>query len=154
MEPLLIGYGSSHRAELTDLAVDLVQKSAGFRRSLPESLLASLADLVRSMNCYYSNLIEGHVTHPIDIERALKGDFSNDSEQRDLQLEAKAHIATQRWIDEGAHYEPHWSFIAPERPSVPAVRAANWPKTDVDRFLLARLERESIQPSPDADRAT
>ena len=101
MEPLLIGYGSSHRAELTDLAVDLVQKSAGFRRSLPESLLASLADLVRSMNCYYSNLIEGHVTHPIDIERALKGDFSNDSEQRDLQLEAKAHIAVQKWIDTG-----------------------------------------------------
>ena len=101
MEPLLIGYGSSHRAELTDLAVDLVQKSAGFRRSLPESLLASLADLVRSMNCYYSNLIEGHVTHPIDIERALKGDFSNNSKQRDLQLEAKAHIAVQKWIDTG-----------------------------------------------------
>ena len=101
MEPLLIGYGSSHRVELTDLAVDLVQKSAGFRRSLPESLLASLADLVRSMNCYYSNLIEGHVTHPIDIERALKGDFSNNSKQRDLQLEAKAHIAVQKWIDTG-----------------------------------------------------
>ena len=50
MEPLLIGEGSRHRAELTDLALDLAQKSAGFRRSLPESLVASLADLVRSMN--------------------------------------------------------------------------------------------------------
>src|SRR5229473_5459964 len=76
MEPLLIGDGSRHRAALTDLALELAQKSAGFRRSLPESLLTSLAGLVRSMNCYYSNLIEGHETHPIDIERALQGDYS------------------------------------------------------------------------------
>lgn len=101
MEPLLIGDGSRHRAALTDLALELAQKSAGFRRSLPESLLTSLADLVRAMNCYYSNLIEGHDTHPIDIERALKGDYSNEAKKRDLQLEAKAHIAVQRWIDGG-----------------------------------------------------
>ena len=99
MEPLLISDGSRHRAALTDLALELAQKSAGFRRSLPESLLTSLADLVRSMNCYYSNLIEGHDTHPIDIERALKDDYSKDAKKRDLQLEAKAHIAVQRWID-------------------------------------------------------
>ena len=101
MEPLLIAEGSRHRAALTDLALELAQKSAGFRRSLPESLLASLADLVRAMNCYYSNLIEGHDTHPIEIERALKGDYSNDAKKRDLQLEAKAHIAVQQWIDTG-----------------------------------------------------
>jgi Fic family protein len=101
MEPLLIGEGSRHRAGLTDLTLELVQKSAGFRRSLPESLLASLADLVRAMNCYYSNLIEGHDTHPVDIERALKGDYSNEQKKRDLQLEAKAHIAVQQWIDNG-----------------------------------------------------
>jgi Fic family protein len=53
------------------------------------------------MNCYYSNLIEGHDTHPVDIERALKEDFSTDAKQRNLQLEAKAHIAVQKWIDEG-----------------------------------------------------
>jgi len=102
MEPLLIGDGSRHRAALTDLTVELAQKSAGFRRSLPASLLTSLADLVRSMNCYYSNLIEGHDTHPIDIERALKDDYSNEAKRRDLQLEAKAHITVQQWIDTGA----------------------------------------------------
>src|SRR6202034_2810529 len=85
-----------------DLALDLTQRSAGFRRSLPESLLASLAGLVRSMNCYYSNLIEGHDTHPIDIERALHGEYSKDAKKRDLQLEAKAHIIVQQWIDAGA----------------------------------------------------
>jgi Fic family protein len=101
MEPLLIGDGSRHRGALTDLALDLTQKSAGFRRSLPPSLLTSLADLVRAMNCYYSNLIEGHDTHPVDIERALKNDYSQDARTRDLQLEAKAHIAAQKWIDGG-----------------------------------------------------
>jgi Fic family protein len=101
MEPLLIGETSRHRGKLTDMALELAQKAAGFRRSLPESLLASLADLVRAMNCYYSNLIEGHDTHPIDIERALKNDYSKDARKRDLQLEAKAHIAVQEWIDRG-----------------------------------------------------
>jgi Fic family protein len=101
MEPLLIGSDSNHRPALTDLAVELAARSAGFRRSLPDSLLSSLADLARAMNCYYSNLIEGHDTHPIDIERALKGDYSQDAKKRDLQLEAKAHIAVQQWIDTG-----------------------------------------------------
>jgi Fic family protein len=102
MEPLLIGEGSRYRGMLTDLAIDLAQKSAGFRHSLPESMLASLADLVRAMNCYYSNLIEGHYTHPVDIERALKNEYSKDARKRDLQLEATAHIAVQKWIDDGA----------------------------------------------------
>lgn len=101
MEPLLIGESSRDRPALTDLALELAQKSAGFRRSLPKSLLVSLADLVRSMNCYYSNLIEGHDTHPIDIERALKGNYSKDAKKRELQVEAKAHIEVQQWIDGG-----------------------------------------------------
>lgn len=101
MEPLVLAAGSRHRPALNDLAIVLAQKSAGFRRSLPESLLASLATLVRAMNCYYSNLIEGHNTHPIDIERALRSDYVVDPRQRDLQLEARAHIAVQSWIDEG-----------------------------------------------------
>jgi hypothetical protein len=52
MEPLLLG--PRHREPLTDLALDLTQKSAGFRASLPAGILASLADLARSMNCYTS----------------------------------------------------------------------------------------------------
>jgi Fic family protein len=101
MEPMLIGGTSRHREVLTDLALELAQVSAGFRRSLPESMLASLANLVRAMNCYYSNLIEGHDTHPVDIERALNNDYSKDKEKRNLQLEAKAHIEVQKWVDSG-----------------------------------------------------
>lgn len=97
----MIEEGSRHLAALSDLALELAQKSSGFRRSLPGSLLTALVDLVRAMNCYYSNLIEGHDTHPVDIERALKNDYSTDARKRDLQREAKAHIAVQRWIDAG-----------------------------------------------------
>src|SRR5271157_4434476 len=101
MGPLLISESSRHRGVLTDLAIDLAGKAAGFRRSLAPGIRTALADLVRSMNCYYSNLIEGHDTHPVDIERALKNDYSADRAKRDLQLEAKAHISVQSWIDSG-----------------------------------------------------
>ena len=101
MEPLLIRESAKDRSELADLAVDLTARSTGLRRSLPEGVVEALSNLVRSMNCYYSNLIEGHDTHPIDIERALNEDYSTDPEKRDLQLEARAHITVQSWIDEG-----------------------------------------------------
>jgi Fic family protein len=101
MEPLLISESSRHRGTLTDLAFDLAQKSTGFRRSLPPGLLVNLSILVRAMSCYYSNLIEGHNTHPVEIERALRNDYSQDRRRRDLQLEAKAHITVQQWIDDG-----------------------------------------------------
>jgi Fic family protein len=99
MEPLCISINSRHRKELTDIAVDLVAKSAGFRRSLPSGIQTSLATMVRAMNCYYSNLIEGHNTHPIEIERALQGNYSTDMKKRNLQQEAKAHITVQEGID-------------------------------------------------------
>ena len=101
MEPLRLGSDSRFRPELTDLAVELAAKAAGFRRSLPEGVLSSLADLVRNMNCYYSNLIEGHYTHPVEIERALRDEYSTDKQKRNLQIEAEAHIKVQAWIDAG-----------------------------------------------------
>lgn len=101
MEPLLISESSRHQSALNDLALELAARSAAFKSSLPKEIVSALAELVRSMNCYYSNLIEGHETHPIDIERALQEDYSADPEKRDLQLEAKAHIAVQSWIDAG-----------------------------------------------------
>jgi Fic family protein len=101
MEPLLLSDARKSRGGLYDLALELTAKSAGFARSLPHGVLSSLADLVRALNCYYSNLIEGHDTHPVDIERALKNDYSQDRKKRDLQIEARAHIDVQRWIDRG-----------------------------------------------------
>ena len=101
MEPMRIAEENSARAELTELVLELTKQSSAFRSGLPRGLAEPLAEFVRSMNCYYSNLIEGHDTHPVDIERALNGDISTEPKKRDLQLEAKAHIEVQRWIDEG-----------------------------------------------------
>ncbi len=110
IEPLLVQEGARHHGELADLALELTAKSTGLRRSLPDGVVTALSELVRSMNCYYSNLIEGHDTHPIDIEHALNEDYSTDPEKRDLQLEARSHIAVQKWIDAGGLKENATSF--------------------------------------------
>jgi len=98
MEPLM-PEDSQHRLE--NLAFDLAGKSQGLASTLNGEVVRSVGDLVRSMNCYYSNLIEGHNTHPANIEKALRDDYSDDPEIRDLQLEARAHIEVQRLIDAG-----------------------------------------------------
>jgi Fic family protein len=63
---------------------------------------ANLGDLVRLMNTYYSNLIEGHNTRPRDLARALEGEFDRDDTRRNLQLEAAAHVRVQAEIDRKA----------------------------------------------------
>lgn len=97
MEPMLPPEGTR---VLEDLAVELVSCAARLAGKLSGDTVHSISGLVRSMNCYYSNLIEGHNTHPVDIERALKGDYSKEPKKRDLQKEAFAHIAVQAMIDD------------------------------------------------------
>src|SRR6185437_15721457 len=69
-------------------------------------------------------------------------------------LSQRERETLRRWVAEGAEYQPHWSFIVPERPELPAVQHTAWPRNAIDRFVLARLEREGLTPSPEADRAT
>ena len=96
MEPVL---PSRECDELQDLATDLVAKANLLAGQIPREVQAGIGDLVRSMNCYYSNLIEGHNTHPQDIDRAMADNYSADPQKRNLQLEARAHIEVQRMID-------------------------------------------------------
>src|SRR5713226_7111140 len=60
----------------------------------------------------------------------------------------------RRWIAQGAPYAAHWSYIKPVRPSLPAIRNKSWPRNGIDWFILSRLEREGLNPSPQADRYT
>jgi len=90
-----------HDRELEDLALALVEKASALASQLHPRVREEIGSLVRSMNCYYSNLIEGHNTHPADINRALAQDFSRDLHKRNLQLEAKAHIEVQHLVDQG-----------------------------------------------------
>lgn len=87
--------------ELSDLAYELSCKASRLGGRAPAVVLRDIGDLVRAMNCYYSNLIEDHNTYPRDIDRALADDFSAQPERRALQQEAKAHIEVQRDIDAG-----------------------------------------------------
>lgn len=84
---------------LENLAFDLAREASELSGRLHPVVRQSVAELVRSMNCYYSNLIEGHNTHPRDIDRALAEDYASDPQRRDMQREARAHIEVQRLID-------------------------------------------------------
>jgi Fic family protein len=85
--------------EIADVLAELSAQGATLGKALHPMTAANLADLVRIMNTYYSNLIEGHDTRPRDIERALAGQLDGDEGRRNLQLEATAHIRVQREID-------------------------------------------------------
>ena len=87
---------------ITDTIAELTAAAAGLGRALHPDTARGLADTVRIMNTYYSNLIEGHDTRPRDIERALKGEFDSDRTKRNLQMEATALLATQAEIDKSA----------------------------------------------------
>ena len=105
MEPLFPEEDKS----LSDLATELVASSNALAGRLHPVIQQGIGGLVRSMNCYYSNLIEGHHAHPVDIDRALAGDYSAEPEKRNLQFEARAHIDVQRKIDFGSAPQPSTS---------------------------------------------
>lgn len=60
----------------------------------------------------------------------------------------------KRWIAEGATWQSHWAYEAPKRPALPTVKEKNWPKNEIDQFILANLEKEGLKPSPEADKPT
>jgi len=95
MEPLL----PSGVPDLEDLAREVVSRSSALGGQLHPITRQATVELLRLINSYYSNLIEGHSTHPIDIERAMRQDYSADSAKRDLQMESLAHINCQRKIE-------------------------------------------------------
>ncbi|MGA8494247.1 MAG: Fic family protein [Xanthobacteraceae bacterium] len=95
MEPLIVA------TSMSALVRDLMLEANAFAKEVPPGLVQPLAELVRAMNCYYSNRIEGHNAPLVDIELALNGDYQQDPNKRYLQAEARAHISVQRKIDGG-----------------------------------------------------
>jgi Fic family protein len=96
MEPMM---PSDSTGELGDLAIEVIRKSAAISAAVHPVTRRGVVELVRKMNSYYSNLIEGHNTHPVDIDRAMREDFSKDPAKRARQLESKAHIEVQKCIE-------------------------------------------------------
>src|ERR1035438_7288554 len=114
IEPCLLDEAG---AEILDLLADLSAASQTLGARLHPRSAASLAELVRVINCYYSNLIEGHNTTPREIERALANQLDASEERRNLQIEARAHIKLQREVD-----RLHAAGELPEPASMPFVR--------------------------------
>lgn len=115
IEPALLEDGLP--PSVADAVAELSAAAATLGSALHPRSAASLAGLVRIMNAYYSNLIEGHNTRPRDIARALAGDFDDDEGRRNLQAEAASHVRVQELLDkraaEGAPGEPaSTAFIA------------------------------------------
>jgi Fic family protein len=114
IEPCLLDTNSP---EIVDLVASLSGAAHTLGARLHPRSAASLAELVRVMNCYYSNLIEGHNTTPREIERALANQLDAVAERRNLQIEARAHIRLQREID-----RLHTVGDLPEPASAPFIR--------------------------------
>lgn len=104
MEPLL---PEGERGQLSELSSDILRAAGRLSGQVHSPLVRKrVADMVREMNCYYSNLIEGHKTTPQDIERALNRDFSHDPTQRNNQQLSVAHIAVEKLMEERLESEP------------------------------------------------
>jgi Fic family protein len=98
MEPLL---PKGQGGRLSELTCEILKASGRLTGQVHSPLvLQRVADLVREMNCYYSNLIEGHKTLPRDIERAMARDFSHDQTQHDNQQLSLAHVAVEKLMEE------------------------------------------------------
>jgi hypothetical protein len=69
-------------------------------------------------------------------------------------LTAEEKEILKRWVAAGAAYQPHWAFVPPRQRVLPKVRQTDWPRNPIDTFILARLEKEGLRPSGEADRYT
>jgi mono/diheme cytochrome c family protein len=97
---------------------------------------------------------------PDDSELVYRLNLASDDESlmpppdSHKKLTAEQTKILERWVKEGAEYQPHWAFVAPKMPAVPAVKTPGWVKNPIDAFVLKELERRNLSPAPEADRRT
>lgn len=126
---------------------DSASRKAGLRLDSHEAATAPNKDGVVS-------LIPGKAEESEILKRALSKDPDEimPPPESHKTLKPEQIETLRRWINEGAKYEPHWSFIAPRRPALPPVTDSTWPKNPIDQFVLASLDASGLKPSPEADR--
>jgi hypothetical protein len=123
-------------------------KGARLRLDTAEGALADLGG--------YQAIAPGHPEKSDALKRihATDPDEQMPPPKTGKKVSASDAALLARWIKEGAGYAKHWSYTVPTRPALPKVRKAAWPKNEIDYFILARLEKEKLKPSREADRAT
>jgi Fic family protein len=112
MEPMFPDYTKG--PNLSELVIEVIRKSSALSSTLHPLTRQGVVELVRSMNSYYSNQIEGHHTHPADIEKALAKDYSQEPAKRAMQMESASHIEVQRLIEHRLKEEPRINICSTE----------------------------------------
>jgi Fic family protein len=130
---------------IADVVADLSAAGAVLGSTLHPTTAANLAALVRIMNTYYSNLIEGHDTRPRDIERALAGQLDQDQGRRNLQLEAAAHVRVQAEVDRMAARE---TLPEPASPDFIRWLHREFYRDAPDEMLRIRREKAELTMEP------
>ena len=101
-------------------------------------------------------IVQGHPETSVVMQRILSKDPNQvmppPSTHKTLSPQEIALL--NRWVQEGANYQEHWSFVKPERAAPPAVKQTNWVRNPIDNFVLAKLEKNHLAPEPEADRRT
>ncbi len=126
---------------------DKVRRKADLRFDVEASAKAKIKD--------HFTIVPGQPDKSEMMRRILTSDADDLMPPGDsgLKLTARQVSLLRRWIEQGAPWQAHWSFIAPKEPTLPEVKNSAWPvRNPVDTFILARLEKEGLKPSPEADR--
>jgi hypothetical protein len=124
---------------------DEQKRETKFHFDTQEGMFAK-AGVIEPGNAAESLLVE-KITDPNPKDRMPPPDSGHALTEQQIDL-------LRRWIDQGAKWDTHWAYVAPKRPEPPAVALSSWPRNPIDHFILARLEREGLKPSPDADKET
>ena len=131
---------------------DSATRRANLRLDDPEAVLKD-ATRTSPVDGSMQVISPGDRDHSALMRRITATDPARRMPFRGEPLSAREVTLIGRWIDQGATYEPFWSFMAPRRPETPTVEHVDWPRNAIDLFVLDRLEREGLMPSPEADRA-
>jgi hypothetical protein len=128
---------------------DARQRKADLRLDTPEGAYAALKDDPSKHVIVPGDADESEVFARIstaDTSIVMPPPSSN------LYLNASEVTLIKKWIEQGAKYKPHWAFIPPRKTALPEVENESWPKNEIDRFVLARMEEEGLEPNEEADK--
>jgi len=128
---------------------DAKANKSGLRLDTKETALAALADGSHA-------ILPGKPAQSELIKRITAKDKSDvmPPPKSNKKLTPAQIETLRRWIEQGAEWQGHWAFVPPLRPALPKPRNAAWVRTPVDAFILGRLEKEGLSPSPEVDRIT
>ena len=128
---------------------DEQKRKAGLRLDVQE-------DAFKELKSGKHALVAGDLTQSTLVERIISTDPEEimPPPKHNKPLKPEQVVLLKRWVQEGARWKKHWSFIPPERPELPEVKDPKWPRNAIDYFTLARLEKEAIKPNAEADKAT